>query len=289
MLCFHIGLPKTATTFLQWEVLPWLEPAELIHKSHGGAHDRQWLRGLKRYCNTGRRKRWWLRRRWQVRGIRGRLRSGSAVIVSSENLSMRPDAVWTGRGPGPETVSVRLAEAAGELGVSARQVKILFGLRAQAPWLASRYAESAKSNPDFGQADFAARIGAIADGTARGAPLGWLNYAHVYDTLAEVFGAENLLFLPIEAVERMSASDCAGRIAGFLGLPDAPRASAELSGTPRRNVSARAEGTWRLKSGNGHIALTSEMESAIRARFASANAGLKQRIDLDLGGSFSTP
>ncbi len=279
MLCFHIGLPKTATTFLQWEVLPRLPETMILHKGQGPELSRKYLKEMTGHCRRGRR-RIWPKRFWLGRGIRRRLRAPGSVVITNENISMGVNAVWTGEGPG--TVARRLAADAADLGVPASQVRILFGLRAQAPWLASRYAESAKDNPDFDQAGFARHITAIADGTARAAPLDWLDYAHVYDALADVFGPQNLLFLPLEAVEQMNAAECAGRIAAFLALPQAPQAPAALPEAARRNVSARAEGGWRLKSGNGHIELTPAMESAIAARFAATNAGLRDRTGIAL-------
>ena len=282
MLCFHIGLPKTATTFLQWEVLPTLAQAELIHKEQGAARDRAWLRALKHRCITGRRKRWRVRRRWRVRHLRGRLRAGAALIVSSENISMTPDAVWTGAGPGPEAVAARLAEAAGELDVPARQVRILFGLRAQAPWLASRYAESAKHNPHFDQADFEARLWAIAGADALPDPLRWLDYGHVHDALAGVFGAHNLLFLPVDALAGATPDDLRRRIAAHLGLdPDAAR-PAHHTGRDNR-LSGDGEG-WRLKSGAGRITLPEALRARIAARFAAQNARLHARTGIVVQG-----
>ena len=281
MLCFHIGLPKTATTFLQWEVLPLLTGTTLVHKYQGDARAREYLRAMKVRCQTGTRRAW-LKRVWRSWPVRRRLRAPGGVLLTSENISMVPDAVWTGVGPGPAEIAARLAAEAADLGVPARRVKILFGLRAQAPWLASRYAESAKHNPDFDQADFARRIAAIADGTAQGAPLGWLDYAHVYDTLADVFGARNLLFLPIETVETLSATECADRIAAFLEVPRAPHAPASRPAAARRNALAGAQGVWRLKSGAGTIELTPAMTAAVAARFATANAGLRARTGIAL-------
>ncbi len=80
----------------------------------------------------------------------------------------------------------------------------------------------------------------------------------------------------------MSAAECQGRIAAFLDLPQAPQRPAALSEALRRNVSARAEGGWRLKSGAGHIELTPALEAAITARFAAANAGLHARTGIAL-------
>ena len=153
VLCFHIGLPKTATTYLQWSIFPTIARVDLIHQSQGDKRARKFLVDLKNYCTLGRRRNPLKRtlRNWSARRqvlLKDRVPAPRCTVFTSENISMTPNGVWTGDGPPPAVVAERLAITAEELGVAARHVKIIFGLRSQAPWLASRYAESSKSNSD---------------------------------------------------------------------------------------------------------------------------------------------
>ena len=293
MLCFHIGLPKTATTFLQRHVLPTIAGVDFAHKgADRGA--RRMMRRLRAHCQRGRRAADAYPQ--LVAQLRARLDAAAAadscLLVSDENISMLVHGIWTGEGACPGAVAARLQGLAAALGPRAGAVRIIIGIRAQAPWLASRYAESAKvtaaarADIVFGQPDFERRVNALLEDPAPGGPRGWLDYAHVYDSFADRFGRANLLFLPLEAVAEMNTAAGAAHVAAFLGLsaPQAPPGTPP--GTPPgprpSNALAQGAGRWRLKSGHGLVELTPALEAAVAARFAAANAGLRDRTGLAL-------
>ena len=162
-------------------------------------------------------------------------------------------------------------------------VRVLIGIRRQDQWLASRYAESSKHFPDFGQADFDRRMAAIAAGARLDGPLGWLDYHAVHRHFTAALGAENLLMLPLERLAQAPQATLA-ELGGFMGGPDLARRYVKAAGTEpealRRNRLADGADLWRLRRDGAPLALAPALREALLARFADGNRALAALLPL---------
>lgn len=280
MVVFHIGLPKTGTTFLQRNVFSGAPGVLFVHRSQGMEAE-AFCMGLRRYVRADPVSAVWLRHR--LRGTLGRYcvkarSNGQVLVVSAENISVHSVLFWQGKDPAPEQVARRLAELAGS---DTGELRILIGLRDQAPWLASRYAESGKDFREFCQADFDRRLREIAALPALAGPLAWLDFGHVHEAFAARFGDANL---HLYFQERLDAKPgwTLERIGAFVGgkeMGPVFRNLGRQSRGDRRNVSRKGENIWKLKSGpRARLVLRDDLKDAIMARFSESNRALRRKI-----------
>lgn len=196
MLTFHIGLPKTGTTYLQHKILRKVPDLRLIHRAMG-PNEEKLCAVLRKYVGASSLTAGIMRQAITSRAFsrldameEGELPAG--VVISDENLSVQSGGFWRGEGPDPEKVAQRLHALAAPMPPHLGPVKVLIGIRAQDTWLAARYAESARHMPGFSQEDFDRRLLRIARTDRLAGPLAWLDHARVYRAFAERFGAISL-------------------------------------------------------------------------------------------------
>jgi hypothetical protein len=282
MLVLHIGLPKTATTFLQHKILKRADGLQFIHRITGRRAAGLCL-ALKRAAAAHDDAEAATYRR-RVTRLLGRLTEPApdCVLVSDENVSVHPADFWTGTGADPKLVARRLRRLGRGLDPPLAGLRVIVGIRRQDQWLGSRYAESAKLFPGFGQADFDRRMRAVAEAPELAGPLGWLDFAAMRKTFGRAIGADNLLIVPMERLTEAPRETLA-EMGGFLGGIDLvhryDRAEARGDGL-RRNTLSAGENTWRLRSGEDAITLDPGVQAALRARFAAANAALAANTPL---------
>ncbi|PZQ50356.1 MAG: hypothetical protein DI556_07295 [Rhodovulum sulfidophilum] len=273
LVVLHIGLPKTGTTHLQRQIFPRGRDLTFAHRNltpewQGLCH------GLRRYARAPGLIAPFLRHR-----VASGLRAAAPVdpgtlLVSDENIAVDAQSLWRDRGPSPESLAARLAALA-ETVAPLGQLRVLVGVRRQDQWLASRYAESARDNPDFGQVDFDRRMARLHATAALSGPWRWADYAHVEQTFAAALGTENVMLLSLEhlAARPIAAQNAIGR---FLGT----RFPRKRGGQRRRNNTlALGEDNWRLRGGGGLI-LKPDVRDMILERFSASNAELGARLDL---------
>lgn len=281
-LVLHIGLPKTATTFLQNGVLRHLAELDLIHRKQ----DRQSQRicTLLKRANSPRA----VLARLELHRAAGRIRRyprrNPTLVISSENISVSRTAFWTGVHVGPETVAARLGNLVAALRVPAESVRVMIGVRRQDRWLASRYAGSSASFPDFTQHDFERRARAIIDSTTPYPAIGWLEYDRVHAAFSSVFGAHALLFIPMERL-KVDASGVMESISNLLGgidLTAAYEANRTADGAiAARNVNSRDGESWPLRNGAGTLTLDARLASDILAHFGDSNTRFERATGVD--------
>jgi hypothetical protein len=159
---------------------------------------------------------------------------------------------------------------------------VIIGIRRQDQLLGSRYAESAKAFPGFGQADFERRMRGLAEAEAFDGVHAWLDFAAVQAAFAEALGPENLLLVPMERLAD-APHETLGGMGAFLGGIDLlrPYAAAEAKGGGlRRNALSAGDNVWRLRrdEGEAEIVLDPALQAALRARFAACNRLVAERL-----------
>ncbi|MEO7223538.1 MAG: hypothetical protein ABIY37_13800 [Devosia sp.] len=281
MLLFHIGLPKTATTFVQYRIFQPAVGHRFLHRRAPGdgetvcklvkaliraegeedaslLHDIAQL--LKPYAN------------------------GTTTIITDEGISLGPVDFWTGEAPTPARVAKGLSSIRAALAGLFPEIRVVIGVRRQDSWLPSRYAQSSKSMKEFGQEDFDRRALEIAAGPLRG-PIEWLNYSVVRSLFAAEFGEDNLLIYSMEKL-REDPDGVLGELGRFAGNLDfvGYRDQAVASGEPLfENILSVGEDAWKLAGKRGTLTLKPHIRSALIARFAASNEAAGRHIDLRFG------
>lgn len=135
---FHIGLPKTATTFWQEKILSNIDGVVLLHNSSREKFIQDLLFELRHYCQKG------YKGKHKLTLLAKKFSSleerflGSEIMISSENISITSLSFWRDDGAGPEDVIQRLCRLQSALGRP--KFRILFGTRDPESWYPSRYA-----------------------------------------------------------------------------------------------------------------------------------------------------
>lgn len=273
----HIGLPKTATTWWQHEVFPFLPQVEFVHRRTEIDQKVDLIRRLIGYCEKGVGKN---HRRFE-RSIEafGRVfqiaqsKGHSDVLVSNENISITARGFWNydNDDAAPKVKIRRLSQLVDALGNPS--VKVLLGTREPADWIASRYAKSARNLPQASQQDFNDRIASLLQADELPGSARWLDYEYVQEQLSNTFGTENVLAVPMENLTAEPVETIL-RVGKFLGGRDLQVLTDQMQKRGvfgrRLNQSQYSEGVWHLRgheSEGRYITLSSEMRNKIRQRF----------------------
>lgn len=272
MLTVHLGLPKTATTLLQYRVFGKQDTIRFVHDPRDEDPDAL-ERLLRRHQRAPAHRLEELEHRIAVALPEGE------TLVSNENISLFATELWAGNGPSAD----RMAERLGRLRAGCEGVRAIFGIRRQDQWLASMYAQSVRSLPTpFCQADFEARVEALCRSRLRGAS-SLLDYRAVYAHLVEQLGRDNVLVLASEDVATRPA-DVLRSLDRFLGVAtfEAAHRAGRLDLGPV-NVLSGGQNQWRVKGYDGTLKLSDELAWQVLDRFAPSNAGLAEATGIDLG------
>lgn len=259
-LFLHLGMSKTATTYLQREVFPELDGLRFFDQPRtrqieGGPFQGLLARAFKRSPAI-----------WAKKGDRlltelfdglAAEDQGRDVLISDQSAG---PAMWeTGPYAGPNWERERkdpfflrahldaLAEEAADWGFD--DLCVLLVVRRQDEWIASKYAQRSDRILHASQAHFEERLdyyldpsrGYLADGIV-------LDYAVLRTQLVQAVGAENLLMLPYELLKNDPLSFLE-RIIDFLD----PRTNCRrdrirnLVREEAKNVRSNSEDTWRLR------------------------------------------
>lgn len=271
MLVLHIGLPKTGTTFLQ-HLFRRTPDLAFVHRKMG-EREGDVCRELRRLARTNRLLALVHARRIGAR-VRDLVPASRSLLISDEDISVAAGGFWRGAGPEPQLVARRLA-ALEPPGSASAPVRVMIGIRQQDQWLASRYAESSRMFPEFGQSDFEARMRRIAAGASLAGPLQWLDYLGVREIFARALGPDNVLLVPLERLAA-DAGDTLAEVGRFLGGVDLGHAFLAMHRSKRRtqNRLATGENTWRMRRDGSPLRLEPDLQAALRQRFAESNRAL---------------
>lgn len=231
----HIGLPKTGTTVLQ-NALSTANGIRYFHKYT----DPDLIHDLRGYVNGESR---------DMEKYMTRYSSGSPNIISDENITIHWKNFWQEDFPHIPPVHVL-----SHLQALYRDQHVIFGVRDQATWLASRYAESAKVFDVANQEDFEQRVFEVVSRNQND----WLYYDYVIQTLRERFRFVHVLYQ-----EELD----------FTTLEAVMGTTLECS-SDRLNSLQLSSNTWQLKGHDETITLTPELISLVADQYGEYYPGM---------------
>ena len=304
-LHLHIGLPKTASTWLQDHVFPRLDHLRVVGTPRGRLFDDpkdRMMEGRVLACALRRSAAVWPAMGDAVmREILGDreawLRDGRDLLVSDEAMGRAASR--------PEVLAAHLeamALAARRWGFE--RVGVLCLIRRQDHWLASHYAQMSDRNARASQRGFEAMVRRVADPAGARHGFGMLiDHGALRGALAGI--VDDLLMLPHEALTA-SPEAALTTLLARLGTPEgtAARIVAASAGTAA-NVRSQGDASWRLRPRSlsvpggrrrlavpaltpvlgrrGTIRLTRELSGRILAAYAASNRALEDAEPLGLG------
>lgn len=258
----HIGLPKTATTFLQRDVLG--------RNLEGSISTPMWNQAVSTEIVEF------------IRGKRstlshsvGKFLSSDRAFVSHEDLSLGGHGLLWNQ-------NFRLTPGrmlGGLLDLQAQvdgQFVVLVTLRRQDEWLASAYAESGPALDRPGQLDFERRVSHLIEVDA--AQRRWFEYYDLVSLLQGAFGESNVHVLLQEQLIH-SPFKWEQKLKELLG----ERASVpDLSSLQKRNARRADESSWTIRKSDRQISLGEPLSSYIMKHFAKSNESLGKMLDVDM-------
>lgn len=246
-LTLHIGLPKTATTFLQTtifqqiagvKVLPTPVSGRFVMPDDLATGQRIMSCALKRSAAI------WSQ--WGDTLFSDML--GPREAWSVQNVLISDEGI--GRiGSRPELLNAHLrciARQAERWGFSELRLVCLF--RRQDFWLASHYAQISDRNHAASQADFERMARSTISAFQARYEFGMLlDYAALYDALVDVVGARGVAMIPYEQLSADSEAFY-HRLSGFLGVAVLPQGPDANGANADRNVRSAGAQTWELRA-----------------------------------------
>lgn len=254
-LHIHIGIPKTASTWLQTKVFPQLEHLHFINCPQSTLFVTDNSREKKK------------RMMGEIFKRSSQIWPGLGNTIFEEMLGERLEWLSDGRdlliseemvgreGSRPVLLSAHLREMkrkSQEWGFE--RLNIVCMIRRQDHWLASHYAQMSEQNPKANQTGFNRLVRKVTSPQESRYRFGMLlDFGVLYDHLAAVSGAENLILLPYEDLKKSPGIF----LQSLLRRLDTPvekikEICDKASGT---SANVRSEqGVWHLRQKRSHIA-----------------------------------
>lgn len=234
-LIFHLGLTKTASTFLQAQVFH--GKMHTLDRRIDREEDRRQAKAFETFFRTHSPNAW-ATDQGQRFFERYDTEVQSNVVISHESLYEHVPFRASGQEENlvaePYLLSERL-EAISRSAWPHGQVKALMFIRKQADWLPSIYAEVSYQLKKQSQEDFQHRVRQFIDHANQGSQV--LDFGLVYDQLVAALGQDNVLMLPYEAFGEEKTWD---QIRAFIGVDQL--SLHDRSGKERVNVKRSSEG-----------------------------------------------
>lgn len=299
-LHLHIGLPKTASTWLQKNVFPLLEHLEYRDCPKSPLFE-----------HIGERAEWRLMTSAFMQS--SEIWPGFGDAIFREMLGDRQTWFMNGRsllisdeGMGRQAARPALFAAhIRELQRKAREwgfdrLNIVGVIRRQDHWLASHHAQMSDRNPSAGQDDFERLVREVTSPRLARYEFGMLlDYGVIYDRLREVVEPENLLVLPYELLGQSPQSFLqtmlqrldtpSGQIAEIIRLTRGTTANVRseqgawrLRPLPVRRIAGVPLPGWASGRREQIIELTPDISDRIHTAYSASNQSLAARTGVNL-------
>lgn len=292
-LTLHIGLPKTASTFLQNEIFPALARHVFVDKP---------CTKLLRPTPRGDRGLFFERALAREPGLWAAIGTTLLDELLGEEAGERPVLISDEAIGRAASNPLRLAAHLTEIDRLARArgfewLQVMVVIREQAAWFASHFAQLSDRRSQSDQAafeEFVRRQTDPTDGFYRFGAL--LQYDHLYKALVGALAPDQVRLLVFEELER-NAEDFTAKIERFVGDALERRTTTERRS---RNVQSAGHGRWMLRAPSARtplwrlhfmlrgmegrsISLTPELRRSC-AVYGPGNAILALETGLDLAG-----
>ncbi len=249
-LFLHIGLPKTATTFLQTDIFPRFggvdvfatptDPAFSDRDDRASGH-----RSMTCMCKRDPRV-------WRTYGpdvFAGLL--GSASQWTPKNVLISDEGIGRA-GSRPDLLAAHLVEIgriAADWGLA--RVAVILAVRRQDHWLASHYSQMSDRNRDASQEDFERAARHLVNPSGDRFKLGMmLDYTTLAGCISDVVGRENVLLYPYER-QREDPEHVYAEIAAFVGAdwksPGGPDGHPAIPAPDGVNVRSIGSDRWSIR------------------------------------------
>jgi hypothetical protein len=301
-MLLHLGLHKTGTSLIQQRILA---PTERVVQAYASPdipdEERRPVRDVLRRLNSAFRFEdpaiFWSGRDADLLAILHRLPGTGPVVISSENLLTPDYFMREGEFPypshaGPHPVILHLDGLIRACGWRADRVRVLLGIRRQAQYLASLYAQwgyRALTTQRRFERDVRRAIR-----RPEGAANDHLDFHRLVAGLREV-ARGGVTVLPLEAI---GSARYLADLAEALGI-GVDRVAAALESENPVNVRSVGTAGWRLREPRGSalgpvdrllarrprpiLMLRPELEERVRQRYGPPNRALGAAVDWDLG------
>lgn len=243
-LYLHIGLPKTATTYLQKEIFPSVDTLHYLGIPQGEVFSgpEKLESGPRTLTNSVKRSAllWGPYGEAVFRDLFGcepADRPPGDVLLSDEGIGRA--------GSRPTLLGAHLAGIAAQArGWGFGRVRVLCVFRRQDHWLASHYAQISDRNPQASQSHFEESLGSTLNPAGGRFGFGMLlDYAVLAHSIQEAVGAPDLLMLPYELLVH-DPTQFHREVLSFLGEESV---AGTYGNTRKQNVRSTREGVWALR------------------------------------------
>lgn len=282
----HVGIHKTASTYLQREVFPKLKGVRHVK------HSKERQKFLHLFFRSPAIWRGMAREVYEASfGDEAGRGGNTSLLYSNENIStphcfLSQNYRLRGLRKDPAMLAQHLQGfncLLGEQGFGSLRVMIF--IRRQDQWVGSWYSQQSDRIKGASQADFEQKVMSLLSPDKQLYTDGaWLSYNYLFDVLVSAVGRRNLFFCPYELLQqdpehvwRLLKRFFGGTVTGFPAQTTADR----------RRVGRTGDDRWQIRGDEcsdqrGEIVLTPELKERILDMFHSENRELSSKLPVDL-------
>lgn len=286
----HVGLPKTATTFMQNSIFK--KSLEINYMNRKRVNDY-----FEKVVGVGLRKIFSLSpliwngpgREALIQLIR-RFGVSKSLVISDENFSVNADFFSFSGSlhiPDPYIVAAHMKSIdniARDNGFAG--VKVVISIRRQDTWLASRYVQSADKISVFSQEDFERRVNNIfsCNKFAYSKKV-WIDYEYLLDVFSWAVGPKNVHFFPMEKLSAHPVEFVGELDSLFCARGSFVDMAKQEDFFAKKSTNSKGSSTWSIMTpagGEVFIELNEDLRERLISEFRDSNMVFDKRLRLGL-------